>query len=192
MLIRWQQGDRVALEQVTGVIYQELRRIARARLRNERANHTLETAALVNEAYLRLVQLDRVRFQSRTHFLAIASRVMRHVLVDHARRRRHRTKRDAFTQAIGHVTGRPQTVAGGTLVVRALAGLSRVTRDAATYDDASRRFERRNELNFSWIWMGDDWITCLDLATAAAEVGRDHEARWFRERARAEAPLATW
>jgi len=100
--------------------------------------------------------------------------------------------RVAFTRAIGHVTGRPRTVAGGTLVVRALAGLSRVTRDAATYDDASRRFEQRNELNFSWIWMGDDWITCLDLATAAAEVGRDHEARWFRERARAEAPLATW
>ena len=100
--------------------------------------------------------------------------------------------RAAFQQAIGHVMGRPRTVAGGTLVVRALAGLSRVNRDATNYDGARRRFEQRHELNFSWVWMCDDWITCLELAEAATSVGQPDDARWFRERARAEAPLATW
>jgi RNA polymerase sigma-70 factor, ECF subfamily len=86
-LIDWHRGDQSALPEIVSVVYQELRHIARARLRGECANHTLQTAALVSEAYSRLVQLDRIEFHGRTHFFAMASRIMRQVLVDRARRR---------------------------------------------------------------------------------------------------------
>jgi len=80
-------GDRNALDQLLPRVYEQLGRIARARLRRERADHTLSTADLVHEAFLDLVPLERVDWQSRAHFFAIASRAMRNVLVDHAERR---------------------------------------------------------------------------------------------------------
>ncbi len=80
-------GDRDALDQLLPRVYEQLGRIARARLRRERPDHTLSTADLVHEAFLDLVPLERVDWQSRAHFFAIASRAMRNVLVDHAERR---------------------------------------------------------------------------------------------------------
>ncbi len=80
-------GDPDALARLLPRVYDELRRIARGRLRRERDDHTLSTADLVHEAYLELMPLDRVDWQSRTHFFAVASRAMRNVLVDHAERR---------------------------------------------------------------------------------------------------------
>lgn len=87
LLQRWGGGDRRALDRVVGLVYEELRRVAHGRLRNERPDHTLGTTALVNEAYLRLADIRLAGFESRSHFLAMASRAMRRVLVDHARRR---------------------------------------------------------------------------------------------------------
>jgi RNA polymerase sigma factor (TIGR02999 family) len=87
LLVRWRQGDRVALDALVSVVYPQLRRVARARLRGERAGHSLHTTALVNEVYLRLVEVNRLSVESRTHFLAVAARLMRQILVDHARRR---------------------------------------------------------------------------------------------------------
>lgn len=87
LLQDWAGGDREALDRLIPLVYQELRRLARQRLRQERPDHTLVTTALVHEAYLRLVDIERVGFQSRAHFLAMASQAMRRVLVDHARRR---------------------------------------------------------------------------------------------------------
>jgi RNA polymerase sigma-70 factor (ECF subfamily) len=81
-------GDRHALDELVPLVYDELRRIARRKLRLERNGHTLNTTALVNEAYLKLVQIDRVQWQSRAHFLAIAAQAMRNVLVSHARHRK--------------------------------------------------------------------------------------------------------
>lgn len=81
-------GDRGAEEQLVRVIYDELRRRARQQMRRERANHTLQATALVNEAYLRLVAQRDVNWESRAHFFAAASKVMRDILVDHARARR--------------------------------------------------------------------------------------------------------
>lgn len=81
------QGDREALDALLPRIYDELRRIARYRLRGERAGHTLNTTALVHEAYLKLVRLDRMDWQNRAHFFAIASRAMRNILIDYATRR---------------------------------------------------------------------------------------------------------
>lgn len=81
-------GDSSALERLVPIVYTELRRIARRRLAGERADHTLATTDLVHEAYLKLVNLDRLNWQNRAQFMAIASRLMRQILVDYARRRR--------------------------------------------------------------------------------------------------------
>lgn len=80
-------GDREAEARVVPLIYRELHALARSYMRRERSDHTLQPTALVHEAYMRLVQQDKVEWQSRTHFLAIAARAMRRILVDHARGR---------------------------------------------------------------------------------------------------------
>ncbi|MGH7577112.1 MAG: sigma-70 family RNA polymerase sigma factor [Longimicrobiales bacterium] len=87
LLQHWAAGDRNALDRLIPLIYDELMRLARRHLHRERPDHTLSSAALVHEAYLRLVDVDRASFQSRAHFLAMASRAMRRLLVDHARQR---------------------------------------------------------------------------------------------------------
>lgn len=81
-------GDADALDRLLPQVYEELRRIARARLRHEREDHSLATTDLVHEAFIKLIPLERVDWRSRSHFYAIASRAARHVLVDHAERRR--------------------------------------------------------------------------------------------------------
>ena len=87
LLLAWGRGDRAALDELVPVVHQELRRLARLQMRGERDNHTLQTTALVNEAFIRLVDLRRIRWQDRAHFLALSARLMRRILVDHARSR---------------------------------------------------------------------------------------------------------
>jgi RNA polymerase sigma factor (TIGR02999 family) len=87
LLADWSQGNEQAREALIPVVYDELRRIARRHLFRERPDHTLQSAALVNEAYLRLVRQDAPQWQDRAHFLAVAAQLMRHILVDHARAR---------------------------------------------------------------------------------------------------------
>ena len=86
LLEDWRNGDREALERLTPLVYAELRRIARRYLRGERANHTLQGTALVHEAFIRLVNQNNVEWQNRAHFFGIAARLMRQILVDHARK----------------------------------------------------------------------------------------------------------
>jgi RNA polymerase sigma factor (TIGR02999 family) len=86
LLQEWREGDRKALDALLPLLYKELRRLAHFQLRNERSDHTLQSAALVHEAYLRLVGLKPPQWESRTHFFAIAAQLMRQILVDHARR----------------------------------------------------------------------------------------------------------
>jgi RNA polymerase sigma factor (TIGR02999 family) len=88
LLHGWQGGDRAALDALVPVVYKELRRLAHYELRKERPDHTLQSAALVHEAYFRLVGQDLPQWESRTHFFAIAAQLMRQILVDYARRRR--------------------------------------------------------------------------------------------------------
>jgi RNA polymerase sigma factor (TIGR02999 family) len=85
LLLAWGDGDKKALDRLMPVVYQELRRLARNYMRGQRAGHTLQTTALVNEAYLRLIDSSQVRWQNRTHFFAISAQLMRRVLVDLAR-----------------------------------------------------------------------------------------------------------
>jgi RNA polymerase sigma-70 factor, ECF subfamily len=85
LLLAWRKGDEAALGRLIPLVQAELRRIARRCLRGERKGHTLQATALVNEAYLRLVDVQRMDWQNRAHFLAMAARVMRRILVDSAR-----------------------------------------------------------------------------------------------------------
>ena len=98
LLLAWGQGDEAARDCVVPLVYGELKRLARYELRRERADHTLQTAGLINEAYLRLVE-QPVSWQSRAHFFGIAARLMRQILVNHARARQ-RLKRGGVQQQI--------------------------------------------------------------------------------------------
>src|SRR3954451_9154629 len=84
LLVRWSKGDRDALDALTPLVYDELRRLARVYLRHERPGHTLEGTALVHEAYMRLVDQREVQWRSRNQFFAIAASLIRRILVDHA------------------------------------------------------------------------------------------------------------
>ena len=86
LLAEWSDGNQAALDQLYPLVYDELRRLAHRYLRRERKGHTLQTTALINEAYLRLVDQRHVRWENRSHFFGIAAKMMRRILVDHARR----------------------------------------------------------------------------------------------------------
>lgn len=99
LLLAWGGGEREALDRLIPLVQQELRHIARKHMAGERAGHSLQPTALVNEAYLRLIDLERVDWQNRAHFFAMASRLMRRVLVD-AARRKHYQKRGGAMQRV--------------------------------------------------------------------------------------------
>jgi RNA polymerase sigma factor (TIGR02999 family) len=99
LLLAWRAGDQTAFERLYPLVEAELRRLARRCLRKERANHTLQTTALVNEAYLRLIDASQVEWRDRVHFYSVAARLMRRVLVDHARRRGYRRRGGDLTRA---------------------------------------------------------------------------------------------
>jgi RNA polymerase sigma factor (TIGR02999 family) len=87
LLVRWRGGDREALDALTPLVYDELRRLAKSYLRRERPDHTLDGTALVHEAYMRLVDQRNVEWRNRNHFFALAAELIRRILVDHARAR---------------------------------------------------------------------------------------------------------
>jgi RNA polymerase sigma factor (TIGR02999 family) len=87
LLRAWGGGDRGALDRLTPIVYDELRRLARLYMRRERPGHSLQATALVNEAYMRLVDYKGMQWQNRAHFFAVSAQLMRRILVDHARRR---------------------------------------------------------------------------------------------------------
>jgi len=89
LLTNWSKGDKSALEKLIPVVHAELRRLAKHYMSRENSGHTLQTSALINEAYIRLVDLQSVEWQNRTHFFAVAAQLMRHILIDHARRHRY-------------------------------------------------------------------------------------------------------
>jgi len=98
LLRAWSNGDQQALDELTPIVYNELHRLARRYMRQERPGHSLQTTALVNEAYTRLVDYKRMQWQDRAHFFAVSAQLMRRILVDHARR--HNLKRGAGVQRV--------------------------------------------------------------------------------------------
>ena len=127
LLRAWRAGDETALARLTPLVHEELRRIARRCMRGERAGHSLQATALVNEAYLRLVGVQHVNWQNRAHFLAMAARLMRRVLVDIARARRYQ-KRGAGAIQVSlsdarHAPGRSRDVVSLDEALHALGGV---------------------------------------------------------------------
>jgi len=99
LLLAWSDGDQAALEKLTPLVYAELHRLARGYMFGERPGHTLQTTALINEVYLRLIDWKNVRWQGRAHFFGVAAQVMRRILVDFARAR-HYAKRGGAAQQV--------------------------------------------------------------------------------------------
>jgi RNA polymerase sigma factor (TIGR02999 family) len=89
LLMNWSRGDKTALDQLVPLVYPELRRLAKRHMGRENPEHTLQTSALINEAYLKLVDQQNIQWTNRAHFFAMAAQVMRHILVDHARTRNY-------------------------------------------------------------------------------------------------------
>ena len=99
LLLDWSHGDRAALDELMPLVYQELRKLAGGYLRSERPDHTLQPTALIHEAYLRMIGKNMPQWQSRAHFFGVAARLMRQILVEHARTR-HAAKRGGDQQKI--------------------------------------------------------------------------------------------
>jgi RNA polymerase sigma factor (TIGR02999 family) len=126
LLRAWSEGDQRALERLTPIVYDELHRLARRFMKRERPGHSLQTTALVNEAYMRLVDYKRMQWQNRAHFFAVSGQLMRRILVDHARR--HNLKRG---DGVPHVP----------LEEAAIVGSGR-TRDLVVLDEAMNALAR--------------------------------------------------
>ncbi len=165
LLKAWSDGDRGALDRLTPIVYEELRRLARRYLRRERTGHSLQTTLLVNEAYVRLVDYKRMQWQNRAHFFAVSAQLMRRILVEHARR--HNLKRGGGVQ---HVSleeaaevggGRPTDLVALDDAMQALARL-----DARKVQVVEMRFfgglsveETAEVLKVSPITVMRDWST---------------------------------
>jgi RNA polymerase sigma factor (TIGR02999 family) len=126
LLARWKDGDDAALQQLVPIVHDELRRLARRQMARERPNHSLQPTALVNEAYLRLVNVKQMHWQNRAHFLAMAARLMRRILVDVARSHGYQKRggganQVTFTESLGVAEGRPTDVVALSDALEALA-----------------------------------------------------------------------
>lgn len=156
LLIAWSGGDEAALQQLIPLVHAELRRLARREMRRERNGHTLQTTALVNEAYLRLIDVHGVSWTNRAHFFAMSARIMRRILVDHARSR----------QFIKRGGGATFVAFEEDLAVSAEPGSDLVALDAAL-DDLARVDERKSrvvELRFFGGLSIDETATALRVS----------------------------
>ena len=134
LLLAWASGDKASLDQLIPLVQNELHDIAHRYMRREAAGHTLQTTALVNEAYLRLVDVGRVAWQDRAHFFAVCANIMRRILVDEARHRRYQ-KRDGAVLVVPLDEGRIPSPQPGVDVVALDEALGRL----ATFDPQAAR-----------------------------------------------------
>src|SRR5258706_13834436 len=138
LLSDWQKGDQRALAKLTPLVYDELRRIAHRYVQRENCGHTLETTALVNEAYLRLAGQKKINWQNRSHFFAFTAQVMRHILIDHARRR-HYAKHGGDVQRVS----RAESDAKSQEAARGLSAMDETLDELGElYPGKSRALER--------------------------------------------------
>lgn len=121
LLLSWGQGDTTALDRLVPLLYDDLRRVGRGHLRRERPGHSLQATALVHEVFLRLVDVDRMTVKSRTHFFALSARLMRQILVDHARRQQAGKRGDGATMiGLSEAAGAAAPMSTSTVDVLAL------------------------------------------------------------------------
>jgi RNA polymerase sigma-70 factor (ECF subfamily) len=174
LLVEWRRGDPAALARLIPIVYEELRRVASARLRGEASDHTLQTTALVHEAYLRLVGLDRMTVHNRTHFFAMAARIMREILVDHARRK-NALKRGGAVTVVG-LEDAPAIAANAAVDVLALDD---ALRDLSLLDE---RLCRVVELRFFAGLSIAEAADALTVSTATVERDWTVAKAWLLQR----------
>ncbi len=178
LLLKWREGDAEALEELTPIVYGELRRLARRYMRSEREGHVLQTTALVHEAYLKLVGLD-MSWRGRVHFLAVAARLMRRVLVDYARER-DAAKRGGGAQALeldeARMVATPQ--AGVVALDEALSSLARI----------DERKSRVIELRFFGGLTIDETAEVLGVSHATVERDMKMAKAWLGRELKGGAP----
>ncbi len=163
--MEWRRGDAVALERLLPLVYVDLRQAARAHLRRERAGHSLQATALVHEVYLRLVGLDRLRVESRTHFMALAARLMRQILVDYARRK-HAGKRGGAVTVVGLDMVPPHAEPYTDAAEVDLLALDRALQELASFDAQQCRVV---ELKFFAGLTIEEMAEALGVSTATVE-----------------------
>lgn len=164
LLLDWRRGDAVALERLLPLVYADLRKVARAHLRREPAGHSLQATALVHEVYLRLVGLDRLRVASRTHFMAVAARLMRQILVDHARRKRAGKRGGVTVIGLDMVPPRAEPYTGAAEVD--ILALDRALEELASFDAQQCRVV---ELKFFAGLTIEEMAEALGTSTATVE-----------------------
>ena len=174
LLLQWRSGNKTALDALIPLVYRELHRMARARLRAERPGHSFETTALVHEAYLRLVDVNGLSLENRAHFFAIAARLMRQILVDHARRQHADKRGAAATQLPLDVV----SVAVSPNVVDVLA-LDRALDDLARLDARTCRVV---ELKFFGGLTIDETALALEISPVTVERDWAFAKAWLFDR----------
>jgi RNA polymerase sigma-70 factor (ECF subfamily) len=174
LLAEWRGGDQAALARLIPLVYAELRRVASARLRNEAPNHTLQTTALVHEAYVRLVGLERMTLRDRTHFFAMAARLMREVLVDHARRRDARKRGGGIT-----VLGLEDVIAGAESAIVDVLALDEALTELSALDE---RLCRVVELRYFAGLNIAETADALDVSSATVERDWTVSKAWLLQR----------
>ena len=166
LLLAWNDGDRAALDHLMPIVYDELRRLAHHHMRFEAPNHTLQATGLVNEAYIRLIDQNRVNWQNRAHFFGAAAQIIRRILVDHARSR-HRLKRGGGAVKVSLCDG----IDAAESVELNLVGLDDALSELAKLDPQQERIielrffaglsieEAATALNISPATVKRDWAT---------------------------------
>ena len=173
LLLLWNGGDQTALERLMPLVYEELRRLARNYLRRERQGHTLQPTALVNEAYLRLVDQRNANWQNRAQFYGIAAQLMRRILVDHARLK-HAEKRGGSKQERLSITGAHDLSTKPDLDVLAL---HEALEELATVDPQQARIV---ELKFFGGLSIEETAVVMDLGHATVERDWKMARAWLR------------
>jgi RNA polymerase sigma factor (TIGR02999 family) len=173
LLVAWSDGDETARSRLVDAVYDELRRVARRHLKRERDDHSLAPTALVHEAYLRLVDQRRVRWQSRAHFFGVAAQLMRRILVDHARSRAAAKRGSGRTVVLEGVE--MQTAPLDVDVLALDAALDRLAAIDA-------RQSRLVELRFFAGLTVEETAAALDIAPITVKRDWAHARAWlFRE-----------
>ena len=177
LLLSWGQGDTAALDRLVPLLYDDLRRVARGHLRRERPGHSLQATALVHEVFLRLVDVDRMTVKSRAHFFALSARLMRQILVDHARRQQA-GKRGGGATVIGlsEAAGAPAPTSTSMVDVLALDEAL----DALSSFDAQQC--RVVELRFFAGLNIPETADALDISTATVEREWAMAKAWLHQR----------
>lgn len=164
LLLNWSRGERHALDELMPLVYQELRKLASRYLKSERPDHTLQPTALINEAYIRMIDQEMPEWQSRAHFFGVAARLMRQILVDHARTH-YAVKRGGDQQKISldeapQVLAQPETAE--------LLALDEALTKLASFDE--RRARIMEMRSFAGMSVGE---TALALGISEATVKRE-------------------